>query len=58
MRIFPVVVGDHRDTSPSIIFNLTNQEIRAKCVLSWNTWRGGNVWLRLIDVPGKLYRYI
>ena len=28
----------HRDTSPIIIFNLINQEIRDKSVLSWNKW--------------------
>ena len=32
------VVGHHGDTSPIIIFNLIYQEIRTKCVLSWNTW--------------------
>ena len=30
------VVGYHRDTSPIIIFNLISQEIRTKCILSWN----------------------
>lgn len=37
-----VVMGYHKDTSPTIIFNLINQEIRAKCVLSWNMWREGD----------------
>ena len=38
------VVGYQRDTSPIIIFNLTNYDIRAKCVLNWNTWREGDGW--------------
>ena len=32
------VVDYHKDTSPIIIFNLINQEIRTKCVLNWITW--------------------
>ena len=31
-------VDNHRDTSPIIFFSQINQEILAKCVLSWNTW--------------------